>query len=49
MTCPVCHHELTLREYAWTHVHPTREGRIMGIAIMAFGALCIIMAFVRPP
>lgn len=38
MSCPVCHAELTPREWAWSHTHPSKWGRWIGIAMMMVGA-----------
>lgn len=37
MTCPLCQAPLTAREYAWTHVHPTVAGRVVGALLMGAG------------
>jgi hypothetical protein len=37
MTCPVCQARLSIREYAWSHTHPTRAGRWVGIGMMMAG------------
>ena len=47
MTCPVCERQLTVWEYAWSHTHPTREGRILGAFIMFNGAIMVLTAFIH--
>lgn len=39
MTCPYCRAPLNVREYAWTHRHPSRIGRLLGAAMMVAGTL----------
>jgi len=47
MTCPFCKAPLTVREYAFTHLHPTPEGRRLGAALMVLGAAFVVLAFLR--
>lgn len=47
MKCPYCARQLTFLEYAWTHTHPTREGRILGAFVMFNAVIIILTAFVH--
>lgn len=42
MTCPFCRAPLSVREYAWTHTHPTKWGRWIGTAMMMVGAFTVV-------
>lgn len=44
MKCPFCQDSLTIREYAWTHTHPTAWGRPIGGALMAVGVMHVTIA-----
>ena len=44
MNCPYCPASLSVREYAWTHTHPTVWGRPIGGALMLVGFFHIAIA-----
>jgi hypothetical protein len=47
MTCPMCQAPLTFREYAWTHTHPTKAGRQIGIGLMMVGAFTAAVGLIE--
>ncbi len=47
MTCPDCGTELLPMQYFWTHTHPTPVRRLVGFAMMAFGAVFILVSLLE--
>jgi hypothetical protein len=47
VTCPDCGTPLTPGQYFWTHTHPTPVRRLVGFAMMAFGAVFILVSLLE--